>query len=182
MAELGFQSWATGHKTRRRQPNESIETISTNCIRLNTFLRSLLCACVRTIFKAPKIKKQTSLHLPNARADRSSPFAGSRRMRLVFVGHEAQDRMRSPAQQGWRAHHQRRVEEGPPHRAAVVAGEEGRTDRDERTDEEGNRTAPWTGGSDGESSGAGRGRRTRSGTDIRWRFRVADSHVASRSV
>ena len=41
--------------TRRRQPNESIETISTNCIRLNTFLRSLLCACVRTIFKAPKI-------------------------------------------------------------------------------------------------------------------------------
>jgi len=30
------------------------------------------------------------------------------------------------------------------HRAAVVAGEEGRTDRDERTDEEGNRTAPWT--------------------------------------
>jgi len=31
------------------------------------------------------------------------------------------------------------------HRAAVVAGEEGRTDRDERTDEEGNRTAPWTG-------------------------------------
>ena len=73
------------------------------------------------------------------------PFAGSRRMRLVFVGHESQDRMRSPAQQGWRAHHQRRVEEGPPHRAAVVAGEEGRTDRDERTDEEGNRTAPWTG-------------------------------------
>ena len=127
--------------------------------------------------KAQKIKKQTSLlHLPNDRADRSSPIAGSRRMRPVLVGHEAQDRMRSPAQQGWRAHHQRRVE-GPPHGAAVVAGEEGRTDRDERTDEKGNRTAPWTGGSDGESSGAGRGR-TRSGTDIRWRFRVADPHVS----
>ena len=119
--------------------------------------------------KAPKIKKQTSLlHLPNDRADRSSPIAGSRRMRPVLVGHEAQDRMRSPAQQGWRAHHQHCVEASSPapHRA-VVAGEEGRTDRDERTDEEDNRTSRLgRGGSDVESSGAGRGW-TRSGTDIR---------------